>query len=66
MPRSGPRAVRRFSDEFKLAALRLSQEPAIQVQTVAAALALHPFMRSNSQTDAWRQSSVLICPLTPE
>src|SRR5215203_3907678 len=42
MPRSGPRTVRRYSDEFKLAAVRLSQEPGIQVQTVAAALAIHP------------------------
>ena len=40
MPRSGPRTVRRYSDEFKLAAVRLSQEPGIQVQTVASALAI--------------------------
>ena len=40
MPRSGPRTVRRYSDKFKLAAVRLSQEPGIQVQTVAAALVL--------------------------
>ena len=32
MPRSGPRTVRRYSDEFKLAAVRLSQEPGLQVQ----------------------------------
>jgi transposase-like protein len=37
MPRSGPRTVRRYSDEFKLTAVRLSQQPGIQVQTVAAA-----------------------------
>jgi transposase len=52
MPRSGPRTVRRYSDEFKLAAVRLSQEPGIQVQTVAAALAIHPFMLSKWRTDA--------------
>ena len=52
MPRSGPRAVRRYSDEFKLAAVRLSQEPGIQVQTVAAALAIHPFMLSKWRKDA--------------
>jgi hypothetical protein len=37
MPRSGPRAVWRYSDEFKLTAVRLSQQPGIQVKTVAAA-----------------------------
>ena len=52
MPRSGPRTVRRYSDAFKLAAVRLSQEPGIQVQTVAAALAIHPFMLSKWRKDA--------------
>ena len=52
MPRSGPRTVRRYSDEFKLAAVRVSQEPGIQVQTVAAALAIHPFMLSKWRKDA--------------
>ena len=37
MPRSGPRKVRRYSDEFKLTAVRLSQQPGMQVQTVATA-----------------------------
>ena len=37
MPRSGPRTVRRYSDEVKLAAVQSSQEPGSQVQTVAAA-----------------------------
>jgi transposase len=44
--------VRRYSDEFKLAAVRLSQEPGVQVQTVAAALAIHPFMLSKWRKDA--------------
>lgn len=52
MPRSGPRTVRRYSDECTLAAVRLSQEPGIQVQTVAAALAIHPFMLSKWRKDA--------------
>jgi transposase len=52
MPRAGPRTVRRYSDEFKLAAVRLSQEPGIQVKTVAAALAIHPFMLSKWRKDA--------------
>src|SRR5829696_4860146 len=52
MPRSGPRTVRRYSDEFKRAAVRLSQQPGIQVKTVAAALAIHPFMLSKWRKDA--------------
>lgn len=50
MPRAGPRKVRRYSDEFKLTAVRLSQQPGLQVQSVAAALAIHPFMLSK-----WRK-----------
>jgi transposase len=52
MPRSGPRTVRRYSDDFKLTAVRLSQQPGLQVQTVAAALAIHPFMLSKWRKDA--------------
>jgi transposase len=52
MPRSGPRTVRRYSDEFKLTAVRLSQQPGIQVKSVAAALAIHPFMLSKWRKDA--------------
>ena len=52
MPRSGPRTVRRYSDEFKLTAVRLSQQPGVQVKTVAAALAIHPFMLSKWRKDA--------------
>jgi transposase len=52
MPRSGPRTVRRYSDDFKLAAVRLSDEPRVQVQTVAPALAIHPFMLSKWRKDA--------------
>ena len=52
MPRSGPRRVRRYSDEFKRTAVRLSQQPGMQVQTVAAALEIHPFMLSKWRKDA--------------
>jgi transposase len=51
MPRSGPRAVRKYSDEFKLTAVRLSQQPGLQVKTVAAALEIHPFMLSKWRKD---------------
>jgi len=50
MARAGPRKVRAYSREFKLTAVRLSQQPGIQVQAVAAALDLHPFMLSK-----WRK-----------
>ena len=52
MPRSGPRKVRHYSNEFKLTAVRLSQQPGLQVQAVAAALEIHPFMLSK-----WRKDS---------
>jgi transposase len=52
MPRSGPRTVHRYTTEFKLTAVRLSQQPGIQVKTVAAALAIHPFMLSKWRKDA--------------
>ena len=51
MPRSGPRKVHRYSDEFKLTAVRLSQQPGVHVQTVAAALEIHPFMLSKWRKD---------------
>ena len=52
MPRSGPCAVRKYSDEFKLTAVRLSQQPGLQVKSVAAALTIHPFMLSKWRKDA--------------
>ena len=46
----GPRKVHRDSQEFKLTAVKLSGVPGVQVQTVAAALDIHPFMLSR-----WRK-----------
>jgi transposase len=48
--RPGLRKVRVHSREFKLSAVRLSQQPGLQVQAVAAALDIHPFMLSK-----WRR-----------
>jgi len=42
--------VQRYSLEFKLTAVRLSRQPGLQVQAVAAALDIHPFMLSR-----WRK-----------
>ena len=44
--------MRKYSDEFKLTAVRLSQQAGIQVKTVAAALEIHPFMLSKWRKDA--------------
>ena len=52
MPSSGPRTVRQYSDEFKLTAVRLSQQPGVLVKTVATALEIHPFMLSKWRKDA--------------
>ena len=50
MARAGPKKVQRYSLEFKLTAVRLSRQPGIEVQAVAAALDIHPFMLSR-----WRK-----------
>jgi transposase len=44
--------VRKYSDEFKLTAVRLTQQPGMQVKTVATALEIHPFMLSKWRKDA--------------
>ena len=51
MARPGPRSIRKYSNEFKLTAVQLSQQPGIQVRTVAASLAIHPVMLSKWRTD---------------
>jgi transposase len=51
MARPGPRSIRKYSDEFKLTAVQLSQQPGIQVRTVAASLAIHPVMLSKWRKD---------------
>ena len=44
MPRAGPKKTQPYSLEFKRTAVRLSQRPGMQVQVVAEALDIHPFM----------------------
>lgn len=46
----GPKKVHRYSVEFKLTAVKLSGMVGVQVQTVADALDIHPFMLSR-----WRK-----------
>ena len=52
MPRAGPRKVQRYSLEFKLKAVKLSQLKDIEVQAVADALEIHPFMLSRWRKEA--------------
>jgi transposase len=46
----GPKKIHRYSVEFKLTAVKLSHMPGVEVQTVASALDIHPFMLSR-----WRK-----------
>ncbi len=50
MGKPGLRKVHRYSTEFKLTAVKLSQMPEVEVQTVARALDIHSFMLSR-----WRK-----------
>jgi len=46
----GPKKIHRYSVEFKVTAVKLSRMPGVEVQTVANALDIHPFMLSR-----WRK-----------
>ena len=50
--RIGPVKVRRYSLEFKLKAVKLSQLKGVEVQSVADALEIHPFMLSRWRKEA--------------
>jgi transposase len=50
MGKAGPRRVRRYSTEFKLRAVQLSQQPGVLIRDVAGSLCIHPFMLSR-----WRK-----------
>ena len=50
MGKPGLKKVHRYSVEFKLTAVKLSRMPGVEVQTVADALDIHPFMLSR-----WRK-----------
>src|SRR5512140_51579 len=52
MGRAGPRRVRSYSEEFKLRAVQLSQQPGVLVRDVAKSLSIHPFMLSR-----WRKQA---------
>lgn len=50
--RVGPVKVRQYSLEFKLKAVQLSQLKGVEVQAVADALEIHPFMLSRWRKEA--------------
>ena len=50
--RIGPKKVHKYSAEFKLKAVKLSQIDGVQVQDVADALEIHPFMLSRWRKEA--------------
>ena len=52
MPRAGPRKVQRYTLEFKLKAVKRSQVKGVEVQAVADALEIHPFMLSKWRKEA--------------
>ena len=50
--RVGPKKVQQYSLEFKLKAVKLSQLRGVEVQAVAEALEIHPFMLSRWRKEA--------------
>jgi len=50
MARAGPKKTQRYGMEFKRTTVELSRRPGLQVQAVAEALDIHPFMLSR-----WRK-----------
>ena len=48
----GPQKTKRYSQEFKLQAVAMSQQPGVLVQDVAESLCIHPFMLSRWRKEA--------------
>ena len=49
---TGPRKLYRYTDDFKLKAVKLTQLEGVQVKHVAEALEIHPWMLSKWRTQA--------------
>lgn len=49
---TGPRKLYRYTDDFKLKAVKLTQLQGVQVKHVAEALEIHPWMLSKWRTQA--------------
>lgn len=50
MAKTGPRKLHKYSLEFKLKAVKMSDEPGVLIKDVAESLCIHPFMLSR-----WRK-----------
>ena len=46
MAKTGPRKLHSYTLEFKLKAVRMSDEPGVLIKDVAESLCIHPFMLS--------------------
>jgi transposase len=61
----GPQKTKRYSQEFKLQAVAMSQQPGVLVQDVAESLCIHPFMLSRWRKEA-RDGLLTGAAVTPE
>lgn len=52
MPKPGPRTTYKYSDDFKAAAVKLSDLPGVAIKDVADSLYIHQFMLSRWRRDA--------------
>lgn len=52
MPKAGPKKVQRYSTDFKLKAVKMTELEGVKVNDVAEALGIHPFMLSR-----WRKET---------
>ena len=59
MPKPGPRTTSQYTEEFKATAVRLSLLKGVQVQEVAEALYIHPFMLSRWRKQA-REGQIVV------
>jgi transposase len=46
MATPGPRKIKRYPDDFKVSAVKMSHEPGVLIKDVAESLCIHPFMLS--------------------
>ena len=65
MARAGRRKVQRYSLEFKLKTVKLSQLKGVQVQAVAEALEIHPVMLSKWRKEAREGACGAVSPCRP-
>lgn len=59
MPKPGLRKTNRYSDEFKVTAVKLSSLPDVLIQDVAYELDIHPFMLSRWRK-AYREGRIVV------